>query len=268
MRRGDRGHHQIKTFSKQHLLLSLNTVTGDFMVSTSTIQHNQDYCCQKSINLYKHADCLSLVTQAGVGRHLRFPNSRLALDGRAVPVLLCEDDYPGWLAVADLDWVTPAPFSYCPPVWTATAIQAQIPEVIHFAYDAMAHPNTYLWGGTISPDYDCSGLIQAAFASVGIVIPRDSYQQEAFVHPVEIHQIQPGDLIFFGPENRTTHVALYVENGRYIHSSGKDSGRNGIGIDSITDLTDPVSQAYYQQLRSIGRITHSYQATGTAIGCR
>ncbi|MFO0173096.1 MAG: C40 family peptidase, partial [Aphanizomenon sp.] len=118
--------------------------------------------------------------------------------------------------------------------------------------------NYYLWGGTVAPNYDCSGLMQAAFKSVCIWLPRDAYQQEAFTQPVDITELQLGDLIFFGTPHKATHVGLYLGDGYYIHSSGKDQGRNGIGIDQLSEQGDKVSLAYYQQLRGAGRVVNSY----------
>jgi len=227
------------------------------MTSLEALQIHQEYYCQRDLNLYKSPDCDSLVTQAASGRHLRFQTG--SPQGSAISVQLCEDDYSGWVAIADLPRLALAPTPYQAPVLTADEIQARLPAVIHFAKSAMTSPNSYLWGGTLGPDYDCSGLVQAAFASEGIRLPRDSYQQEAFVTPLPMSELQPGDLLFFGSRDRTTHVALYLGDGNYIHSSGKDQGRNGIGIDSITRLADPVSQRYHAQLRGGGRITHSYQ---------
>ena len=40
--------------------------------------------------------------------------------------------------------------------------------------------NKYLWGGTLGPNFDCSGLIQTAFLKHRIHIPRDSYQIKSF----------------------------------------------------------------------------------------
>jgi cell wall-associated NlpC family hydrolase len=142
------------------------------------------------------------------------------------------------------------------------AIAPRLPQVIDFTQRAMATPNTYLWGGTVGPNYDCSGLIQAAFASVGIRLPRDSYQQEAFTEAIAWGDLEPGDLIFFGTPEHTKHVALYLGQGRYIHSSGLDQGRNGIGIDSLENLSDPVSAAYQAQLRRPGRVMVSYCPSG------
>jgi cell wall-associated NlpC family hydrolase len=140
--------------------------------------------------------------------------------------------------------------------------------VIAFAQAAMTQPNFYLWGGTVAPNYDCSGLVQHAFSTQGIWLPRDAYQQEAFVQRFEnkgnrsedlVETLEPGDLIFFGTPVRATHVALYLGDGAYIHSSGKDQGRNGIGIDSLTDHRGQVSRNYYAQVRGAGRVVSSYQ---------
>lgn len=200
------------------------------------------------------------MTQVARGRQLR---RVVALEGSqsvesACLVQLCEDDYCGWVAADALDALEPAGTRYQAITLTRAEIEVRLPEVMRFTQRVMAHPNTYLWGGTVGPDYDCSGLMQAAFASVGIRLPRDSYQQEAFTQPIGWDELQPGDLVFFGTPERTKHVALYLGDGAYIHSSGRDQGRNGIGIDSLIDLSHPVSRAYHSQRRRPGRVMASY----------
>ena len=208
-----------------------------------------------NLNLYDSPSCSSLATQAAVGRHLKIL-SRTAHEN-AVEVRLCEDGYSAWLLRKDLQHLEPAKTAYQTITVSASEIQARIPAVIAFTQKAMQQDNYYLWGGTVAPNYDCSGLMQAAFASVGIWLPRDSYQQEAFTQPISLEQLQPGDLIFFGTPEKTTHVALYLGEGRYIHSSGKEIGRNGIGIDQLSEHGDQVSRSYYQQLRRAGRVVAS-----------
>ncbi|MBD0336516.1 MAG: C40 family peptidase, partial [Cyanobacteria bacterium Co-bin13] len=121
-----------------------------------------EFVCQTAINLYKSPQQESLVTQAAAGRHLRpialpkEPESEV----KAIEVCLCEDDYPGWLAIADLPHLKPAPTPYQPTPLTREAIQTRLPAVIAFTQAAMAQPNEYLWGGTVGPNYDCSGLMQ------------------------------------------------------------------------------------------------------------
>lgn len=220
----------------------------------------QSYRCDRPINLYKSPTAQSLVTQADVGHHLHV--LEVAKNQQAVRVCLCKDDYPGWIAATQVNGLTAAERPYQAPRLTRSEIQARLPQVIDFAKAAMAAPNEYLWGGATAPSYDCSGLVQAAFASAGIQLPRDSYQQEDFIQQITQAELQPGDLIFFGTPERTTHVALSIGEGRYIHSSGKDTGRNGIGIDSLTDLSHPVSASYRALLRCYGRVVASYQPAG------
>ncbi|PSN19773.1 glycoside hydrolase [filamentous cyanobacterium CCP5] len=218
-----------------------------------------EYLTQAPLNLYKTASLQSLVTQAAPGRHLHILAVGAAADGEcALSVQLCEDGYPGWIPMAGLSHLLPAPAPYRPVELGREAICDRLPAVIDFTRRAMAQPNQYLWGGTVGPNYDCSGLMQAAFASAGIQLPRDSYQQEAFSDSIALTQLEPGDLIFFG-QPRTNHVALYLGDGQYIHSSGKDQGRNGIGLDSIWHLDDPISRAYGKTLRRGGRIVCSYR---------
>ncbi len=237
--------------------------------AVDALRLGQLYRCDRNLNLYKSPAAESLVTQAQAGRCLQV--IALGESDQAVRVRLWEDDYPGWVAIADLD--TLAPVNPLPPApqLSQAEIQARLPQVIAFAQAAMATPNQYLWGGTLGPNYDCSGLVQAAFASVGIWLPRDAYQQEAFCQPLDLDwgQLTPGDLIFFGDDLRITHVAIALGDGTYIHSSGKDQGRNGIGIDPLpvndlpsNQLTDPVSATYAHQLRRPGRVTRSYIPTG------
>ena len=176
----------------------------------------------------------------------------------AIAVRLCEDDYPGWLAGCDAHLLEVAQTPYQAQVFSEAEIRDKLKSAIAFTRHALNQPNHYLWGGTVAPNYDCSGLMQAAFASVGIWLPRDAYQQEAFTQPIALDSVQPGDLIFFGTVDKATHVGLYLGEGRYIHSSGKEQGRNGIGIDILSAEGDRVTQAYYRQLRGAGRVVKSY----------
>ncbi|WP_414589196.1 NlpC/P60 family protein [Scytonema sp. PCC 10023] len=236
-----------------------------------------EYQCLADLNIYDSPSCERLATQAATGRHLwvtsnyqdvetrggeparmtAFPTHQ-ATGGASVQVCLCEDDYPGWLSLSDFSLLQPCTVPYKAKTFSESEIKKRLPEVIAFTQKAMQQSNYYLWGGTVGPNYDCSGLMQAAFASVGIRIPRDAYQQEAFSQPIAITELQPGDLVFFGFQ-KATHVGLYLANGCYIHSSGKDKGRNGIAIDSLSEQEDEISQSYYQQLRGAGRVVKSYE---------
>jgi cell wall-associated NlpC family hydrolase len=69
----------------------------------------------------------------------------------------------------------------------------------------------------------------------------------------------PGDLIFFATNQKVHHVGLYLGDGYYVHSSGTETGRNGIAIDRLSDEGDEVAQWYYQLLKGAGRVEKSYQ---------
>ncbi len=88
----------------------------------------------------------------------------------------------------------------------------------------------YLWGGTSANAMDCSGFTKMVFLRHDLILPRDASQQVKVGLPIETDtsfaNLQPGDFLFFGrkatdslPE-KITHVAMYLGNGKIIHSTG------------------------------------------------
>lgn len=221
------------------------------------IAHATEYRACINLNLYDSSSCRSLATQAASGRHLQICSQTIT--DHAIKVKLCEDGYLSWLPVQDIYQLESTAITYQAKIVSPEQIQTQIPAIIAFTIAAMQQPNYYLWGGTVAPNYDCSGLMQAAFSASGIWLPRDSYQQEEFSQNVEFDQLLPGDLVFFATADKINHVGLYLGEGNYIHSSGKATGRNGIAIDSISHPQDAIAKIYYQQLKRAGRVKSSYQ---------
>ena len=79
----------------------------------------------------------------------------------------------------------------------------------------------YLWAGTSSWGYDCSGILHAVFRAHGIMIPRDSFYQATKGTAVAKKNLQPGDLVFFayeGGKGKVYHVGLYIGNGQMLHA--------------------------------------------------
>jgi peptidoglycan DL-endopeptidase CwlO len=76
----------------------------------------------------------------------------------------------------------------------------------------------YVWGGeTPGVGFDCSGLVQWSFAQAGISLPRTSGAQYAATTHISLADMQPGDLLFYGPGG-SDHVAMYVGGGSMIEA--------------------------------------------------
>ena len=143
-------------------------------------------------------------------------------------------------------------------------IKNKIPLILKWIKDQAEFTNEYLWGGTLGPNFDCSGLIQTAFLKHHIHIPRDSYQIKSFCKHLFYFKesnadLQPGDLLFFGNKEKCDHIGIYKGNGLYYHSSGRDFGRNGIGLDTIKNSNDKISLHYQSKLISAGRVVRNYR---------
>lgn len=80
----------------------------------------------------------------------------------------------------------------------------------------------YVWGAeTPGVGFDCSGLIQWAYAQAGVSLPRTTQQQILTGVPVALDDVRPGDLVFSrslrdGRIIDLGHVAIYVGNGTVI----------------------------------------------------
>jgi cell wall-associated NlpC family hydrolase len=86
-------------------------------------------------------------------------------------------------------------------------------KAVQFVYEQLGCP--YLWGGTgpCHPGFDCSGLVQAAWAHAGVSIPRTTYEMEGAMPSISKANLQAGDLVFF---DGWGHVGMYVGNGLMI----------------------------------------------------
>ena len=97
-----------------------------------------------------------------------------------------------------------------------------------------------------------------------IHIPRDSYQIKSFCKHLFYFKesyaaLRPGDLLFFGNIEKCDHIGIYKGDGLYYHSSGKDFGRNGIGLDTLKQSNDNISLHYKTKLISAGRVVRNYR---------
>ena len=239
------------------------------MAAPELLQPGTIWQLRSPLDGYSRPEGDGLATQAWTGRHLQVLQNPSG--GSRLRARLLDDGYPCWLERDALLGRAEAARRPAPRLLTTSAIAQRAPQVLAMAEGAMQQANVYLWGGSLGPDYDCSGFVQRVFAAAGIWIPRDAYLQERFCQPVAVgpgvlHALQPGDLIFFGLPQRCTHVGLHLGGGRYLHSSGQAHGRNGLGIDDLSPHNPhPVARHYRQQLRGAGRVVRCHDGSALPI---
>jgi len=110
----------------------------------------------------------------------------------------------------------------------------------------------YLWGGNSSKGNDCSGFTQTTFKANGIELPRDSRQQalmgEEITPDDTFSNILPGDLLFFGSEDRVTHVGISLGGAEFIHQGSQ------VDLNSLDPQKENFSPFRRRTLKYIKRI--------------
>ncbi|RFS84727.1 NlpC/P60 family protein [Actinomadura spongiicola] len=96
----------------------------------------------------------------------------------------------------------------------------QVRTVIKAAYTRLGWP--YVWGGESEAEggYDCSGLMQFAFAKAGIRLPRVAADQARVGWVIPYAKAKPGDMLIWANDPTApgyiSHIALYLGNGKMI----------------------------------------------------
>lgn len=92
-------------------------------------------------------------------------------------------------------------------------------------YKVIEYLNTpYLWGGTSKRGIDCSAFVQTVmYQSIGVMLPRTSYEQSNVGEDVTRSELKFGDLLFFDTmsKGRVSHVGIYLSDGYFVHSGSK-----------------------------------------------
>lgn len=107
----------------------------------------------------------------------------------------------------------------------------------------------YRWGGKTPLGIDCSGLCSMAYMMNGVYIYRDAKIVEGYpIREIAYNRMKKGDLLFF-----PGHVAMYLGDGRYVHSTGK-SGSDGVVINSLNPEDPDYREDLVKLLSAVGSI--------------
>ncbi len=146
--------------------------------------------------------------------------------------------------------VTPAPA--VSPVTSAPAVTPANPAVhavgsaasiaVQTALAQVGKPYVY---GAAGPDsFDCSGLTMYAYAAAGISLPHYTGAQFGVGRHVAQSDLQPGDLVFFGPN--LGHMGMYIGNGQLVHAPHSGD------VVKVVPLAGYFQQNYAEAVRVIG----------------
>jgi len=79
----------------------------------------------------------------------------------------------------------------------------------------------YKFGGYSKAGIDCSAFVQKALAEqFNLQLPRSTIFQVQVGQTIKKDDLQIGDLVFF-KTGRTNHVGIYIEDGKFMHTSRK-----------------------------------------------
>ena len=95
-------------------------------------------------------------------------------------------------------------------------------EICEYARQFVGNP--YRWGGTsLTKGADCSGFTLSVYANYGVSLPHSSRAQANCGTRIDVSEVQPGDLVFYGGKN-IHHVAMYIGNGQIVHAQSANTG--------------------------------------------
>ena len=142
------------------------------------------------------------------------------------------------------------------------ALKQDAASIIRTAHTLMGVP--YLWAGTSSKGVDCSGFVRTVLFMHDIIIPRDASQQAYVGQHIDIapdfSNLQPGDLVFFGPPAGRPRVLRTQGHGR-TQGAGGACGH----LHRRPPLHPLAGRCAHQQLRPAGRTVRRLQLGAPAF---
>ncbi len=109
-------------------------------------------------------------------------------------------------------------------------------KIVDFAQTLLG--TRYVWGGTTTNGFDCSGFTQYVYKkAAGVSIPRVSRAQATAGSHVDSKSMKAGDLLYFDTMGggRTSHVGIYMGNGKFIHASGSAARPEFVKISNLAE---------------------------------
>ncbi|MFH9759189.1 C40 family peptidase [Streptomyces anulatus] len=108
------------------------------------------------------------------------------------------------------------------PAPSSSNVSGSAASIVAFAKAQVG--DAYVPGGTGPNSWDCSGLVQAAYRTAGIDLPRVSQSQSTFGTQVSLDNLQPGDILYWGSAGSAYHVAIYVGGGEFVGAQNSNTG--------------------------------------------
>ena len=95
----------------------------------------------------------------------------------------------------------------------------------------------YVWGANGPSGFDCSGLMQWAYAQAGVSLPRTSQAQRYAGRMVPLSEARPGDLVAYRAD--ASHIGMYAGNGQVIHAPypGAPVRYDPVGMMPVSSVT-------------------------------
>jgi peptidoglycan DL-endopeptidase CwlO len=117
--------------------------------------------------------------------------------------------------------------SYVPP---PPSIPGRAGVIVTYAYRQLGKPYVFAAAGPGS--FDCSGLVLAAYARIGIGLYHTVTAEWAATKHISRSTLQPGDLVFY-ESSSLHHVAIYIGGGEVIHAPRPGERVKISGIDMM-----------------------------------
>ena len=124
--------------------------------------------------------------------------------------------------------------------------QSVAQQLVNYSMNYLGVP--YVWGGTTTSGFDCSGFTQYVFRQFGYELYRVAESQMLYNGvTVNKSELQVGDLVFFAntyaSNEAATHVGIYIGGNQFIHAAS--------GGVKITDLSNDYYAVRYAGARRI-----------------